>query len=318
MRTNVSFKSNGLKLAGHLYIPDDYKKGEKRPAIVVGHPLGGVKEQTAGLYAKKLSEKGFITLAFDASYQGESEGEPRYLEDPFARVEDVKSAVTFLETRDEVDREEIGALGICASGGYVPFAGQTDRRIKAVATVSGADVGDLLRRGLTYYKAGGTSEETLEQLLEESNKARIEEAKGMPPPRKHIVPNSPEEVPKDAPTLFREAADYYRTPRAQHPNSQNWFLTRSIDKIAGYASYDRVDMISPHPLLMIAGTEADTRYFSEMAINKAEKPKELFLIKGATHVDLYDKKEYVDPAVDKMNSFFKQYLEKPLHTKAEA
>jgi fermentation-respiration switch protein FrsA (DUF1100 family) len=140
----------------------------------------------------------------------------------------------------------------------------------------------------------------------------------MPPPRKHIVPNSPEEVPKDAPTLFREAADYYRTPRAQHPNSQNWFLTRSIDKIAGYASYDRVDMISPHPLLMIAGTEADTRYFSEMAINKAEKPKELFLIKGATHVDLYDKKEYVDPAVDKMNSFFKQYLEKPLHTKAEA
>lgn len=214
MRSNVTFNSNGLKIAGHLYLPDDYKKGEKRPAIVVGHPLGGVKEQTAGLYAKKLSEKGFIALAFDASYQGESEGEPRFLEDPFARAEDVKSAVTFLETRDEVNQEEIGALGICASGGYVPYAAQTDRRIKVVATVSAADIGDLLRRGLTYYKAGGTSEETLEQHLEESNKARIEEAKGMPPPRKHIVPNSPEEVPKDAPTLFREAADYYRTPRA--------------------------------------------------------------------------------------------------------
>jgi fermentation-respiration switch protein FrsA (DUF1100 family) len=177
MRSNVTFNSNGLKIAGHLYLPDDYKKGEKRPAIVVGHPLGGVKEQTAGLYAKKLSEKGFIALAFDASYQGESEGEPRFLEDPFARAEDVKSAVTFLETRDEVDQEEIGALGICASGGYVPYAAQTDRRIKAVATVSAADIGDLLRRGLTYYKAGGTSEETLEQHLEESNKARIEEAR---------------------------------------------------------------------------------------------------------------------------------------------
>jgi fermentation-respiration switch protein FrsA (DUF1100 family) len=308
MRSNVTFNSNGLKVAGHLYLPDDYKKGEKRPAIVVGHPLGGVKEQTAGLYAKKLSEKGFIALAFDASYQGESEGEPRFLEDPFARAEDVKSAVTFLATRDEVDQEQIGALGICASGGYVPYAAQTDRRIKAVATVSAADIGDLLRRG-TYYKAGGTSEETLEQHLEESNKARIEEAKGMPPPRKHIVPNSPEEVPKDAPTLFREAADYYRTPRAQHPNSQNWMLIRSMDKIAGYSSYDRVDMISPHPLLMIAGTEADTRYFSEMAINKANDPKELFLIKGATHIDMYDRDKYVSPAVEKISGFFRQYLQ---------
>ena len=117
MRTNVTFKSNDLKIAGHLYLPDDYKKGEKRPAIVVSHPFGGVKEQTAGLYAKKLSEKCFITLAFDASYQGESEGEPRFLEDPFLRAENIKSAVSFLETRDEVDEQGIGALGICASGG---------------------------------------------------------------------------------------------------------------------------------------------------------------------------------------------------------
>lgn len=120
MRSNVSFKSNDLILAGHLYVPDDYKKGEKRTAMVVSHPFTGVKEQTAGLYAKKLSEKGYITLAFDASYQGESEGEPRYLEDPFARAEDIKSAVSYLESRDEVDEQGIGALGICASGGYVP------------------------------------------------------------------------------------------------------------------------------------------------------------------------------------------------------
>jgi fermentation-respiration switch protein FrsA (DUF1100 family) len=304
MRSNVTFKSNGLKVAGHLYLLDDYKEGEKRPAIVVGHPCGGVKEQTAGLYAKKLSEKGFITLAFDASYQGESEGEPRYLEDPFARAEDVKSAVTFLETRDEVDEQRIGALGICASGGYVPFSAETDRRIKAVGTVSAVDMGDFVRSGLRNSVIPN-----LEHLLEESNKARIEEAKGQPPRLEHIVPNTPEEVPKDAPSSIREATDYYRTPRAQHPNSQNWILVRSIDRIAEYSSYDHVDMISPHPLLMIAGTKADTRYFSEMAIEKAKEPKELFLIEGATHISLYDKKEYVDPAVEKLNSFFNQYLQ---------
>jgi fermentation-respiration switch protein FrsA (DUF1100 family) len=280
------------------------KKGEKRPAIMVSHPFGGVKEQTAGLYAKKLSEKGFITLAFDASYQGESEGEPRFLEDPFARAEDIKSAVTFLETRDEVDEQEIGALGICASGGYVPFAAETDRRIKAVAGVSGADMGELFRKGLRNSVV-----QNLEHLLEESNKARIEEAKGQPPRLEHIVPNTPEEVPKDAPTLFREGTDYYRTPRAQHPNSQNWFLLRSIDRIAEYSSYEHADMISPHPLLMIAGTKADTRYFSEMAIEKAKEPKELFLIEGATHIDMYDRDKYVSPAVEKMSIFFKQYLQ---------
>jgi fermentation-respiration switch protein FrsA (DUF1100 family) len=304
MRSNVTFKSNGLKVAGHLYLPDDYKEGEKRPAIVVGHPCGGVKEQTAGLYAKKLSEKSFITLAFDASYQGESEGEPRYLEDPFARAEDVKSAVTFLETRDEVDEQRIGALGICASGGYVPFSAETDRRIKAVGTVSAVDMGDFVRSGLRNSVIPN-----LEHLLEESNKARIEEAKGQPPRLEHIVPNTPQEVPKDAPSSIKEATDYYRTPRAQHPNSQNWILVRSIDRIAEYSSYDHVDMISPHPLLMIAGTKADTRYFSEVAIEKAKEPKELFLIEGATHISLYDKKEYVNPAVEKLNSFYNKYLQ---------
>lgn len=289
MRQNVTFKSNGLKVAGHLYLPDDYKEGEKRPAIVVSHPCGGVKEQTAGLYAKKLSEKGFITLAFDASYQGESEGEPRFLEDPFARAEDVKSAVTFLETRDEVDEQGIGALGICASGGYVPFAAETDRRIKAIGTVSAVDLGDMVRKGLR-----NSTVPNLEHLLEESNKARIEEAKGQPPRLEHIVPNTPEEVPKDASSSWRESTDYYRTPRGQHPNSQNWILVRSLDRIAEYSSYDHADMISPHPLLMIAGTNADTRYFSEMAIEKAKEPKELFLIDGATHISLYDKPEYVE------------------------
>lgn len=181
-------------------------------------------------------------------------------------------------------------MGICASGGYVPFAAETDRRIKAIGTVSAVDMGDMVRKGLR-----NSTVPNLEHLLEESNKARIEEAKGQPPRLEHIVPNTPEEVPKDAPSSWRESTDYYRTPRGQHPNLQNWILLRSIDRVAEYSSYDHADMISPHPLLMIAGTKADTRYFSEMAIEKAKEPKELFLIDGATHISLYDKKEYVDP-----------------------
>jgi len=304
VRSNVTFKSNGLKIAGHLYLPDDYKQDEKRPAIVVSHPFSGVKEQTAGLYAKNLSEKGFVTLAFDASHQGESEGDPRYLESPVVRAEDVKSAVSFLETRDEVDEEGIGALGICASGGYVPYAAETDLRIKAVAGVSGVDMGDLFRKGLPSSMCPN-----IEHLLGESAKARTEEARGQPPRLEHIVPNTPEEVPKDAPALFREGTDYYRTPRGQHPNSPNWFLLRSVEDIVEYSSYEHVDMISPRPLLMIAGTKADTRYFSEMAIEKAKAPRELFLVEGAMHVDMYDKEQYVDPAVEKLSNFYKQYLQ---------
>lgn len=149
----------------------------------------------------------------------------------------------------------------------------------------------------------------LENLLEQSNKARTEEARGQPPRREHIIPNTHEELPKGAPQFFREAIDYYRTPRGQHPNSTNLFLLKSVDQIAEYSSYEHVDAISPRPLLMIAGTNADTRFFSEVAIEKAKAPKELFLIEGATHIALYDKPEYVDPAVEKLSSFYNQYLQ---------
>lgn len=304
MRVNINFPSGGDNLAGHLYLPTDMGTDQCLPAIVVVHPFGGVKEQTAGLYAQKLADKGFITLAFDARYQGESDGQPRYLEDPFARVEDIKSAVTFLSNHTQVDADSIGALGICAAGGYTPYAAQTELRIKAVAAVSGADMGTLFREGL----GGSAGPEVLAAMLNESANARTKEARGEPPHYNPIVPHTAAEITPDTPVLYAEGRDYYRTSRAQHPNSPNLFLAQSVDRIAQYSSFDLVHLISPRPLLMIAGTEADTRYFSELAVSRANEPKELFLIEGASHIDLYDKPEYVNPAIEKLSSFFAAHL----------
>lgn len=300
---DVEFQSNGLAIAGHLYLPDDHVEGDRRPAVVTSHPFGGVKEQTAGLYARKLAAEGFVTLAFDAAYQGESAGEPRGLENPFARAEDIRSAVTFLATLDQVDPHRIGALGICASGGYVPFAATTDHRIKAVATVSAADIGALFREGL----GGGQDEQVLQDMLAAAAEARTAEVTEGTFRLDPVVPETPEEA-AGWPTLYQEGQDYYRTPRAQHPNSPNRYLFRSVDQIAQYSSFDMVDLISPRPLLMIAGTEADTAYFSREAIGRAREPKELFWVEGATHIDLYDRDAYVPTAVAKLTGFFKENL----------
>ncbi|NEW28741.1 alpha/beta hydrolase [Nocardia cyriacigeorgica] len=298
MRTSVTFPSNGLRLAGILFTPDN-RGGERLPAVVVSHPGGGVKEQTASIYAQRLADKGYAALVFDAAYQGESEGEPRFLEDPFQRSEDVKSAVTFLTTRDDIDPARIGALGICASGGYVPFAAQTDHRIKAVATVSGLDIGDYLSNGL-----GRTQDPSvLQEMLDAAGALRTAEAQGAEPNYQIWAPPSAEGL-EDAPDLYREAHDYYRTPRAQHPRSENKWLLQSIDRIAQFDAYAKIAMISPRPLLMIVGSKADTAYFSEEAIAKAAEPKELFVVDGASHIDLYDVDQYVTQAVDKLEEFF--------------
>ncbi|GHB73249.1 hypothetical protein GCM10010377_74600 [Streptomyces viridiviolaceus] len=302
MKANVTFPSTGLSLAGILYTPDNHT-GALLPAVVVSHPCGGVKEQTASVYAERLTREGFAALVFDAAYQGESEGMPRGLEDPFQRAEDIRAAVTYLTTRDDIDPARIGALGICGSGGYVPFAAQTDHRIKAVATVSAADTGDLFRRGLGRTQGP----EILQAMLDQAGALRTAEARGgQDLTMLNWVPESPEGLEER--TLFADAHDYYKTPRAQHPRSTNEWPLRSIDQIAQYDSYAMIELISPRPLLMIIGSDADTGYFSREAIAKANEPKELFVIDGATHVDLYDKDEYVTLAVAKLTDFFGRNL----------
>lgn len=287
MSTSVNFLSRGLKIAGNLYVPPKSTPDRKHAAIVVAHPWGGVKEQTSGHYAEKLASNGFIALAFDAAYQGESAGEPRGLEDPSQRAEDVRNAVTYLTTRSDVDAERIGAVGVCASGGYVPFAAQTDLRIKAVATVSAVCIGGLMRDGLKDT-VSATDRDTLTAGLKNAGKARTAEARGESVTLGPIVPDVAAEVPDYMPSLFKEGSEYYRTARGSHRNSINRFPTRSIDLMANYSSYAFNDLISPRPILMIAGSAADTLYFSKEGIDRASDPKELFQIEGKTHIDLYD------------------------------
>ena len=297
MQTDVKFSSGNQTIAGTLFIPDEAQGAS--PAIVISHPFGSVRQQSPINYATRLTKEGFVTLTFDAAYQGESTGEPRQLEDPFIRVENIKDAVSYLATREEVDADRIGALGICASGGFVPFAASSDIRIKAVATVSGADLGDVYR----------SQTETLPKLLKASAQARTDRAAGKDVEAQPMIPMTQDQA-NEYPdrSMYKEAYDYYRTDRAKDDRAPNTVDPTSFDRIAVFDAYGFIDQISPRPLLMIAGSDADTLPYSQNSSEKAQEPKELFIIDGASHVDLYDKPEYVDPAVAKMSSFFHENL----------
>ncbi|MFK0106638.1 alpha/beta hydrolase [Streptomyces sp. NPDC091217] len=303
MKTQVTFLSKGLKIAGILYLPDTYS-GRRLPAVVVGHPASGVKEQTASVYADRLTREGFAALVFDAAHQGESEGEPRNLEDPFQRAEDFRAAVSYLASRSDIDPERIGALGICASGGYLSFAAQTDRRMKAVATISAFDMAGGLIDGVGRVQGP----EIRDFLLNQAGALRNAEARGEGPVNFQPVPPTADEAAAFPDrSMYREGHEYYRTPRGNHPRAANWLLMRA-DVMAQFNAFAHQDWVSPRPLLMIAGTDADTRYFTEEAIAQAAEPKELFWVEGASHIDLYDKDEFVTPAVAKLAEFFGKHL----------
>lgn len=297
----VNFKSNNLNVVANMYFPENFDENNQYPAIVVNHPAGGVKEQTAGLYAERLATLGYVTMAYDASYQGESEGQPHNLENPSSRVEDVRAAVDYFNTLDFIDDSRIGALGICAGGGYTIKAAQTEKRIKAVVGISAADIGQNFRKGWT----GNQDEKDINPLLEQVAEQRKAEANGAP---QKLVGFVPEEPTEDMDQETKDGWEYYRTPRAQHERSINQFPFISFDRIIEFTAFDLLDKLLTQPVLFIAGSEAGTLWQSENAYERALEPKDIHIVEGANHFDMYDKEPFVTEAVEKMNSFYGQYL----------
>ncbi|MER5949490.1 alpha/beta hydrolase [Streptomyces sp. NPDC001904] len=302
-RFSVTFDSAGIEIAAHLYLPEGAGSGPW-PALVVGHPGTGVKEQTSGTYAQSMAGRGFVTLAFDAAHQGESGGLPRGLEDPGQRVEDFKAAVSYLTTRDEVDAGRIGLLGICASGGYSLAAAGGDHRVRAVATVSTADPSRQFRLGAD----GGQDPAVFRSLLDAAGQARTAAARGTDPGVMTMFPEMAEQARELGGEHGVEGFEYYCTARGGHERSAKFLAWESIDKLAFYDAFFAVPLIGPRPMLQIIGERAVTAWMAVEAHQRATGSAELYRIEGASHVDLYDKKEYVDEAVDKLADYFATHL----------
>lgn len=298
----VKFNNRGIEMAGNLFLPEAMETGKTYPTIVCASPAGAVKEQSSGLYAKKLAEQGFVALAFDPSHQAESGGYPRYEENPYDRVEDIRAAVDYLTTLKYVDRDRIAAIGLCAGAGYAINAALTDRRIKVLVGVSGTDAGAVIRDGWT---GEATTEEKI-KFLEMVSEERTAEANGAEVIYGNYVPENESD---DLSVTMKEAHDYYRTPRAQYPTSENKVRLTSMSNIYTFEAFHLIEELLTQPLLMIAGSKSDALYVSERAINRAaSKVKKLYLINGATHIDMYDRQPYVDEAIGKMTLFLKENL----------
>lgn len=292
----VSFKNRlGIELVADLYIPKRLRG--KAPALVVGHPFGGVKEQTSGLYAQAMAERGFVTVAWDASYNGESGGRrlPHFIASPEAFTEDFSAAVDYIGLHPTVDRDRIGALGVCGSGSFALAAAQIDPRIKAVATASMYDMGRAIRQHLDDSRSEADRREELVRLGEQ----RWAEAAGG---ETAYNLGTPETIEDDSPAVAKEFFDYYRTPRGQHPRSTTAVSWNSSGAMMQFFPFQNLEWIGPRPVLFLHGETAHSRYFSEDAYRKASEPKELYIVPGAGHVDLYDRVDLIP--WDKLSSFF--------------
>lgn len=302
----VTFRNQyNMQVAGNLFIPKDLDLNAKNPAIIVGHPMGAVKEQSANLYAQKLAKQGFITLSLDLSFWGESEGQPRNVVSPDIYAEDFSAAVDFLGTRPFVDRERIGALGICGSGSFVISAAKIDPRMKAIATVSMYDMGAASRNGLRH----STTLEQRKQAIAEAAEQRYAEFTGG---ETQYTSGTVHELNENSTAIEREFYDFYRTPRGEYtPQGSSPQLTThptltSNIKFMNFYPFDDIETISPRPMLFITGDNAHSREFSEDAYKRAAEPKELYIVPNAGHVDLYDRVNLIP--WDKLASFFNQHL----------
>lgn len=300
---SVTYKLNGLDIAANVYTPADYDPSKKYPAIAVAHPNGGVKEQVAGLYAQHLAENGFIAIAADAAYQGASGGLPRHVDKPQNRVEDIRGMADYISQYEGVDPDRLGVLGICGGGGYTLKAAQSDKRFKAVATLSMFNSGEVRRNGFQKSQLN-----TIQERLEQATKARAQEAAGGEIIYAGVASITDEEIAKTATDLYREGYVYYYRTHA-HPNSTFLYTMSSLLDLMTWDAATNMDLIN-QPLLMMAGSKADTKYMTDEAFAKAinAKNKELFLIDGATAIQTYWKPEYVSQAVKKLVSFFQTNL----------
>ena len=294
-----------MKVAGNLFLPKDRKPGVRYPAIIVGHPMGAVKEQSSTLYAQKLAEQGFITLAIDLPFWGESEGQPRNAVAPDLYAEAFSAAVDYLGTQTFVDRERIGVLGICGSGSFVISAAKIDPRMKAIATVSMYDMGAANRNALNH----SLTLDQRKQIIAAAAEQRYAEFEGGVVA---VSGGTDLELTQDTHPIQREFYDFYRTSRGEFtpPGASDQRTTKptvtSNVKFMNFYPFNDIESISPRPMLFITGDQAHSKEFSEEAYRLAGQPKELYWVKGAGHVDLYDRTDLIP--FDKLTSFFKQTL----------
>lgn len=302
----VTFKNQyDMNVAGNMYVPKGLSQNAKSPAIIVGHPFGAVKEQSSNLYAQKMAEQGFVALSIDLSFWGESEGQPRNVVSPDIYAEDFSAAVDFLGTRPFVDRNRIGVIGICGSGGFAISAAKIDPRLRAVATISMYDMGAANRNGLRH----STTLEQRQKTIQEAARQRFVEFQGG---KTEYTSGTVEKLDENSPPIAREFFDFYRTPRGEFtpqgssPERTTHPTLSSNVKFMNFYPFNDIETISPRAMLFIAGENAHSREFSEDAYKLAGEPKELCIVPGAGHVDLYDRVNLIP--WDKLTAFFKRNL----------
>ena len=302
----ISFKNGSIDVAGDIRFPDGFDANKKYAALVIVTPGSSVKEQIGANYGERMTQRGFITLVFDPSYQGQSGGEPRDLENPATRVEDIRCAIDFLTTLPFVDEERIGILGVCAGGGYTVNAAMTEHRIKAVGTVVPVNLGRAFRQG-------DGSANTIAQTLEAVGKQRTLEARGGQARRDPWIPDTPEEAQaagiKDRDTL--EAVEFYRTPRGYNEHSTNRHLFTGNASVLAFDAFHLAGELLTQPLQVIVGGRLGTTGSFEDGMRLCElarNAKDLLVIEGAGHYDLYDKPQYVDQAVERLEGFYNEHL----------
>ncbi|MET8976425.1 alpha/beta hydrolase [Streptomyces sp. NPDC004539] len=296
----VTFKNQyQMTVVGNLFVPKSLNRRTKAAALVVGHPMGAVKEQSANLYATKMADQGFVALSIDLSFWGESHGRPRNAVAPDIYAEDFSAAVGFLRAQRFVDRERVGAIGICGSGSFVIGAAKIDPRIKAVATVSMYDMGAANRDGLNHSVSVEQRKATLARAALQRD---VEFAGG----RTEYTSGTPERLDENSTDVDREFFGSYRTARGHHPNTTTHPTLTSNSKFMNFYPFEDIETISPRPLLFVTGDVAHSREFSHEAYRRAAEPKELVIVPGAGHVDLYDRVGLIP--FDRLTSFFRTHL----------